>query len=237
MCLVFLAWHRNADVPVMVGANREESRRRPTTSPVCVRNRSLRCLLAGADTGPDGTFPEIGTWLGVNETGLVVAVTNRRDGELDWKDQVRSRGLLAVALLGYPDAEEAAQFAQGELMGGGFGGSNFLIASDQSAFVVQAPSAPKVVIETLSPGVHVLTNLDVNDAADPRIRYVQETLEPDHFITSARRICRDDRIVIWGAERDTVSSSLVTIGGEVGFYHVMGDPRDGEYEQFGLFLC
>ena len=44
----------------------------------------LRCLLAGADHGPDGSFPEMGTWLGVNEAGLAVAVTNRHDGELAW---------------------------------------------------------------------------------------------------------------------------------------------------------
>ncbi|MGO9814430.1 MAG: NRDE family protein, partial [Isosphaeraceae bacterium] len=62
----------------MIGANREESFRRPTTSPVCCRSGSIRCLVAGADHGPDGTFAEMGTWLGVNESGLVVAVTNRR---------------------------------------------------------------------------------------------------------------------------------------------------------------
>ena len=45
----------------------------------------------------------MGTWLGVNESGLVVAVTNRRDGELRWEDQIRSRGLLVIALLGLDD--------------------------------------------------------------------------------------------------------------------------------------
>ena len=101
MCLVFIAYRTDGCAPVMIGANREESRRRPVTSPVCCRVRSLRCLLAGADHGPDGTFPEMGTWLGVNEAGLAVAVTNRNDGELAWEDQTRSRGLLAVNLLGF----------------------------------------------------------------------------------------------------------------------------------------
>ena len=78
MCLVFLAFQVYDEDPVMLGANREESRRRPSTPPVCCRSGSSRCLLAGADRGPDGTFPEIGTWLGVNETGLVVAVQNEK---------------------------------------------------------------------------------------------------------------------------------------------------------------
>src|SRR3954471_923453 len=139
MCLVFLAFRANDDDPVILGANREESRRRPSTPPVCCRSGSMRCLLAGADRGPEGTCLEIGTWLGVNEAGLVVAVTNRRDGELAWADQVRSRGLLAVALLGLDTPERAAQFARDELARGGYGGGNFLIAGRESAYVVQAP--------------------------------------------------------------------------------------------------
>ena len=59
MCLVFLAFRVNDNDPVMLGANREEVRRRPSTPPVCCRSGSIRCLLAGADRGPDGTFPEM----------------------------------------------------------------------------------------------------------------------------------------------------------------------------------
>ncbi|MBV8129106.1 MAG: NRDE family protein [Planctomycetaceae bacterium] len=70
----------------------------------------------------------MGTWLGVNESGLVAAVTNRRDGELRWEDQIRSRGLLVIALLGLDDPEQAARLAEHALSQGSFGGSNFLIA-------------------------------------------------------------------------------------------------------------
>jgi uncharacterized protein with NRDE domain len=235
MCLVFIAFQTDAQFPVLLGANREESRSRPTTSPVCAWSGSVRCLLAGADWGPDGTFPEFGTWLGVNETGLVVAVTNRRDGALAYEDQTRSRGLLAVSLLGFDDAEKAAWLARDELAGGGFGGSNFLIASPRAAFVVQAPGARRVEVAKLAPGIHAITNLDLDDGADPRIRFVHENLEPRQFSRSARRICRDDRIVIDGKERGTVSSSLIEVGGETRFHHLMGDPREGEYEVFRPF--
>lgn len=235
MCLVFLAFQVNADHPVLVGANREESRRRPITSPVCSRVGAIRSLLAGADQGPDGSFPEIGTWLGVNETGLAVAVTNRRDGELAWADQVHSRGLLAVSLLGFDDPEKAAWFARAELAGGGYGGCNYLIANGEAAFIVQAPGARRVFVEKVPPGVHAVTNLDLDDGDDPRIRFVHEHLEPARFAVSARRICRDERIVIRGAERDTVSSSVLLIGEEVRFSHLMGDPGFGEYEEYRIF--
>jgi uncharacterized protein with NRDE domain len=235
MCLVFIAFRVTDDDPVLVGANREELRRRPSTSPVCVRSGPVRCLLAGADRGPDGSFPEVGTWLGVNETGLVVAVTNRRDGELAWADQVRSRGLLAVDLLGFDDPDRAARHARSELTGGGFGGCNYLIANRESAFIVQAPGARRVSSAGLPPGVHAMTNLDLDDAHDPRIRFVLGHLEPRRFAPSARRICRDERIVIAGPERGTVSSSLIAVGRAIRFSHLMGDPRQGAYETFRPF--
>ncbi len=208
MCLVFIAYQIKGCIPVMIGVNREESRRRPVTSPVCCRVRSLRCLLAGADHGPDGTFPQMGTWLGVNEAGMAVAVTNRHDGDLAWEDQTRSKGLLAVNLLGFDQPARASRYARAELVRGGFGGCNYLIAGAEAAFVVQAPGATRVAVTDLTPGIHAMTNLDLDDPQDPRIQLVAANLEPRDFPASAGRICRDDRIVIAGTDRGTVSSSV-----------------------------
>jgi uncharacterized protein with NRDE domain len=234
MCLVFIAYRVEGCVPVMIGANREESRRRPVTSPVCCRVRSLRCLLAGADHGPDGTFPQMGTWLGVNEMGIAVAVTNRHDGELAWEDQTRSKGLLAVDLLGFDRAAQASQYARAELVRGGFGGCNYLIAGADAAFVVQAPGASRVAVRELTPGIHSMTNLDLDDPEDLRIQFVTANLEPRDFPASARRICCDDRIVIPGAERGTVSSSVILVGEPIGLDHIQGDPRGRDYQGYRL---
>src|SRR5271156_3762552 len=146
MCLVFIGFRTIGEGPVMIGANREESRRRPTTSPVCCKQRKMRCLLAGADHGPDGSFPEMGTWLGVNEAGMAVAVTNRHDGELAWADQIRSRGLLAVELIGIVQPADAALAARHALAQGGYGGCNFLIANRESAFIVEAPGQARISV-------------------------------------------------------------------------------------------
>jgi uncharacterized protein with NRDE domain len=230
MCLVFLAFQVSDVDPVLLGANREESRSRPITSPVCSVMVPIHALLAGADRGPDGWFPEIGTWLGVNEAGLVVAVTNRRDGELAWIDQIRSRGLLAVSLLGFEHPAEAADFARRELARGGYGGCNYLIASRAAAFVVQAPGARRISTKSLPPGLHCMTNLDLNDDEDRRIRFVRENLDPSQFVASAQRICRDPRMIVDGSDRGTISSSLIKVGVRVEFYHIVGDPRDAAYE-------
>jgi len=191
-------------------------------------------LLAGADHGPDGTFPEMGTWLGVNERRLAVAVTNRRDGELPWVEQVRSRGLLAVRLLGRDQPEPAARFALSELARGGYGGCNFLIASPDAAFVVHAAGARRLSLVKLQRGVHAMTNLDLDDDADARVRFVIANLDPADFIASSGRICRDQSIVITGVERGTVSSSLILAGDEVVFYHILGVPSGRDYQEYRL---
>jgi uncharacterized protein with NRDE domain len=235
MCLVFLAFQTDPDFPVMLGANREEARSRPSTPPVCVRGGAMRRFLAGADHGPDGSCPRVGTWLGVNEAGLVVAVTNRRDGELAPTEQTRSRGWLTVSLLGFDDPQVAARSAQGKLARGGYGGCNYLIVSRRAALVVRAPGAKQVSVQGLSPGIHALTNLDMDDGDDPRVRLVDEALGPGRFVATAQRICLDERIVVSGKERGTVSSSLVLVGDEIHFFHLAGDLSPGNYERLRPF--
>jgi uncharacterized protein with NRDE domain len=234
MCLVFIGLRIPGCPPAMIGANREEARRRPMTSPVCCRvgPRSLRCLLAGADHGPDGSFPQMGTWLGVNEVGMAVAVTNRSDGELAWADQTRSKGLLAVDLLGFGRPEEAVRFAERELASGGFGGCDYLVAGRDAAFAIEAPGARSIRVIELNSGVHAMTNLDLNDPGDPRVRLVREAFDPHDFPASAARICRDERIVRAGGERGTISSSLIAVGSGIVFDHIRGDPRGGEYDRY-----
>lgn len=238
MCLVFIGFRIEGCPPVLIGANREEWRRRPVTSPVCCRagagNISLRCLLAGADHGPDGTFPRMGTWLGVNDAGMAVAVTNRSDTELPWEDQTRSKGLLAVDLLGFERPEDAVRFAHAELASGGFGGCNYLVAGREAAFVVEAPGSSRIRIKKLNSGIHAMTNLDADDPGDPRIRIVCAAFDPRAFPASAARICRDDRIVLAGADRGTISSSLISIGEDIVSDHLRGDPRRGDYDRYRL---
>jgi hypothetical protein len=163
---------------------------------------------------------------------LAVAVTNRSDSELAWEDQTRSKGLLAVDLLNHERPEDALRFARDELASGGFGGCNILVAGRDSAAVVQAPGAGRITLAELTPGVHAMTNLDVDDPDDPRIRLVMERFDPRDFPDSAARLCRDERIVVAGAERGTISSSLISVGTEIVFDHIQGDPRGRDYERY-----
>jgi hypothetical protein len=76
----------------------------------------------------------------------------------------------------------------------------------------------------------------VDEPDDPRVRFVRETLEPTRFIDSAKGICSDERVVIRGVDRGTVSSSLVLVGHDTRFFHLAGDPSEGVYEEFRPFV-
>src|SRR5438270_9074088 len=151
MCLLILFYRVVEDAPVVVGANRDE---------VYSRGGSPPQLLEGPCRAVAGLDPVAGgTWLGVNAHGVLVAVTNRPRSELP--DRLRSRGLLARQLLEFPTAAGAAEHGARELDAKRYAGCNLLCADRNGAVVIEAGDWLR--IRPLPPGLHVLTNHDVND--------------------------------------------------------------------------
>ncbi|PWT85887.1 MAG: hypothetical protein C5B58_02370, partial [Acidobacteria bacterium] len=69
MCLLAVFFRVVEDAPVVVGANREEAYARGGTVPQ---------LLSGPTRFVAGLDPIAGgTWLGINQHGVLIAVTNR----------------------------------------------------------------------------------------------------------------------------------------------------------------
>jgi uncharacterized protein with NRDE domain len=89
--------------PVIIAANRDEHFDRPTAPPALWSMEPK--ILAGKDLLAGGT------WLGVNEHGLLVGILNRRsNSEPDPLTQTRSRGLLCLDLLSCKSAADAHAF-------------------------------------------------------------------------------------------------------------------------------
>ncbi len=89
--------------PVIVAANRDEHYDRPSAPPSLWSTEPN--ILAGKDLLAGGT------WLGVNEHGLLVGILNRRsNSEPDPLTQTRSRGLLCLDLLSFKSAADAHAF-------------------------------------------------------------------------------------------------------------------------------
>lgn len=147
MCTITLAWQVFEDSPVVLAANRDELVDRPSEPPA--RRDWETGVVAPKDS------EAAGTWIGYNEHGVLVAITNR------WTDRSidgdRSRGLLVRDALAYESAREAVQFVERDLDERSYQGFNLLVADANSALLVEWDGNRRV--RTLDPGIHVVVNV------------------------------------------------------------------------------
>src|SRR5262245_1245085 len=97
MCFILALFQIHPNYPLIVAANRDELRTRLSREPH--RWPGEPAIWAERDEVASGT------WLGVNDRGLLAAVTNRRDGALD--PSRPSRGILCLDVLRQPSPEAA----------------------------------------------------------------------------------------------------------------------------------
>jgi transport and Golgi organization protein 2 len=210
MCLLALFFRAVDDAPVVVGANREEFYARGGEPPRLLPGQPR--IVAGLDPVAGGT------WLGVNEFGVVIAVTNRRKSQIP--PLPRSRGLLVRELLASRSAIAAAERATRELDGGQYAGCNLLCVDAERAVVIQAGDWLRV--RPLPSGLHVLSNGDVNDEGNRRVGHALWTLgcesyaSGDDCLAALRRLCSDTGppdapMCFYGKEGGTVSSTLIAL--------------------------
>lgn len=236
MCLLAIMSRVVEDAPLVVGANREEFYARGGEPPR-IMDGPLKAL-GGMDPRAGGL------WLGVNQQGVLAAVTNRAKTSIPARP--RSRGLLVRDLLGCPTATEALQLACRELDSDRYAGCNILIADPHRAEVVQAGDWLRV--RPLTPGIHIVTNHDVNSASDPRTAHAFNWLEQRHFhsadecLTALKELCGqtgNPPMCLHGADRGTVSSTLIALGPTLTrsrFLHAQGPPDQTPYQDFGQLL-
>jgi len=157
MCTLAIYFQMTDDYPVVIAANRDEYLERPAAKPtvLCEHPR----IVGGKDLRAGGT------WLGVNEYGVVCGLLNRRTDAPNL--EARSRGLLCLDTLRRKTAREAADFAAAQ-SGRDYNPFNLLIASRDAAFVAYN-RIERIEVVQLKPGCHLLTNLDVDDFECPRI--------------------------------------------------------------------
>jgi uncharacterized protein with NRDE domain len=158
MCTLAIYFRVFERFPVVVAANRDEFKDRPALPPVELRREPR--VIGGQDLKAGGT------WLGFNEHGVLAALLNRRSPTPN-DPALRSRGLLCLEALSFAAAAEAASYA-GRQTAADYNPFNLLIASKSEAFVAYNRGTRLDVIR-LTPGLHLLTNLDLNDVECPRI--------------------------------------------------------------------
>ncbi|MEI6986444.1 MAG: NRDE family protein [Rhodospirillaceae bacterium] len=164
MCTVVILRRPGHDWPVLLGANRDEMSGRPWRAPG--RHWPDRPDLVGGLDILAG-----GSWLGLNDSGLVVAVLNRH-GTLGPAADRRSRGELVLEALDHADAETAAE-SLGYLDGRAYRPFNLVVADDRDAFCLyhrDESGRDSIVAVPIPSGLSLITAFDRNDRADSRIR-------------------------------------------------------------------
>lgn len=164
MCVLAILYKSASDAPILVAANREEYFDRQSQPPRIQSGRPR--TICGIDRKAGGT------WLGVNQFGLMAAVVNRPKSAPP--AEARSRGLLCRELLGLRTAKEAAELAAEELASGKYAGANYLCADGKSAAVIHG--GDQVEVTPLEPGLHILTGHALNDHNDSRQQLVRRLL-------------------------------------------------------------
>jgi len=155
----------------MVAANRDERLDRPSTGPA-LRSRNGVRFLAPRDEVAGGS------WLGLNEHGLFVGLTNRM-GVPNHADR-QSRGELVLWALEKPSFE-TLQVAAATLNPKAYNAFHLLFASGAEAGLAWS-DGETLRTRTLGPGIHVLTERTLPGEDSPRVQRIQKHFE-EHGLT------------------------------------------------------
>ena len=163
MCLLVFSWQMSREHPLIVAANRDERFDRPAQSIGVLRDRNPR-VLGGHDEVAGGT------WLAVNEHGVVVGLTNRPSpGGRDLTK--RSRGELPLLVANERSAEAGVAALTRTVLPGQYNPAWLLVGDRQSLYYVELTIDGPPSWRPLSPGIHVLENVALGEPS-PKVDWV-----------------------------------------------------------------
>jgi len=224
--------------PLIIGANREEYYDRPSQSPRLLHPSPA--IWGGRDLRAGGT------WLGVNEHGLVAAVTNRPGPP---RPESRSRGLLCLETLHASSADEAAQSLETQLRRDHYSPLNCFVGDGVKSFLLAHDDGDAFL--WLREGLWLVPNGDLNDPEMPRVRRAQALLVDRSFtgvddaIRALESVLADhesgvpfrDMICLHGVASGTVSSSILAVWPrrmeQSRYLHLQGKPCEQSYRDYG----
>ena len=244
MCTLAVYSRTFREYPLVIAANRDEFFDRESLEPDLVP--AAPAIYCGRD-GIHG-----GTWLGVNAAGVAAALLNRRTLAPP-NPNLRSRGLLCLEALAHPSAASAAS-ALADLPHESYNPFNLLVADAEDLWVFSNPSS-RLARTKLKPGLHLLTNLDVDDPECPRIAVstqrfaallpqggveptADELVERLHAVLASHDVTLDPREPLLGnglcVHLDTFGTRSSTIllldrRGEWTYRHCSSAPCRGEF--------
>jgi uncharacterized protein with NRDE domain len=245
MCTLALYTRVGTELPLLIAANRDEFLDRPTAGP---RVLSVDPWVFGGQDLDAG-----GTWLGLNEHGLLVALLNRRSSQPP-DPSLQSRGLLCLRALQCRNVAGVLRLFRDEDVGD-YNPFTLMAATRESAVVFAARNA-NLEVTHLDPGLHLLTNLNVDDPDCPRIARSRSrfaAIRPcgldrsGAFLAPLRAILADHQapgsgpvdegsLCIHRGPYGTRSSTIIGLDsiGRAGYWHAEGPPCRTDHEPIAL---
>lgn len=149
MCTVSLILQQHPSYPLIVAANRDESTLRASSGPMRWSNAPIP-FVGGRDEVAGGT------WMGLSDAGVLIALTNLWAGDY-LKKQKLSRGAVVTDLLGASSLDQVAE--QVVTIQTTERGPFNLICADTSGRAFTACSTDGLTPRWLAPGCHAVSNL------------------------------------------------------------------------------
>lgn len=238
MCTLVLLRRPSETWPLLLAANRDELAGRPSLAPA--RHWPDRPhVRAGLDVLAGGT------WLGVNDDGLVAAVLNRH-GTLGPQPGKRSRGELVLEALDHAEAYHAAE-ALRQLDPAAWRPFNLVIADAVDAFWLRHAGDGVIRLQPIPAGMHGIEAGELDDPGSarlrrylPQFRFVPPPVPERQDWSSWERLLADRgppggdprsaMSIVTGGEYGTVSSTLVALPRHVHTppVYLHADGRPGE---------
>ena len=157
MCLLVFAWQTEPGSPLIVAANRDERLDRPARS-LCVLRDSEPRVLGGRDDLAGGT------WLAVNEQGVVAGLTNRPSpGGRD--PTKRSRGELPLIAATEWSADDGVAELSRRVRPDEYNPAWLLVGDRRSLYYVELTLDREPSVRQLGPGIHVLENAALGESS------------------------------------------------------------------------
>jgi uncharacterized protein with NRDE domain len=180
VCLLVVLAQTHPDLPLVMAANRDELRDRPAV-PMTVLRESGPRILGGRDELAGGT------WLAVNEVGVVAGLTNRPiAGPRD--PAKRSRGELPIALASHRTAAAAVDSFCAAFRPAEHNPAWLIVADREEAFSIDMTGDARAVVAPLAPGLHLLENR-APDEHSPKVDHVRRLVAgvealPEHELVA-----------------------------------------------------
>ncbi len=155
MCLLIAVSGVIDDAPLLVAANRDEFYAREAVSMTVLHDSGPR-VLGGRDQEAGGT------WMAVNQHGVVAALTNKpAEGGRD--PAKRSRGEIPMLLADQPSAAAGAEALRSTFVPREFNPCWVLVGDRSGLYYVDMTGPGPVETQLLAPGVHILENKPLGD--------------------------------------------------------------------------